>query len=65
MGYFKPPSAPPSSRVLSGLRLLDLDLDGIIATNTTLARPAGLAFEGGLSGRPLAARAREGRDGPS
>ena len=27
MGYFKPPSAPPSSRVLSGLRLLDLDLD--------------------------------------
>jgi dihydroorotate dehydrogenase len=32
---------------------------GIIATNTTLARPDGLAFEGGLSGRPLAARARE------
>lgn len=32
---------------------------GIIATNTTLARPDGLAFEGGLSGRPLAARSRE------
>jgi dihydroorotate dehydrogenase len=32
---------------------------GIIATNTTLARPDGLVFEGGLSGRPLAARARE------
>ena len=32
---------------------------GIIATNTTLARPDGLDFEGGLSGRPLAARACE------
>jgi len=33
---------------------------GVIATNTTLERPAGIpAFEGGLSGRPLAARARE------
>ncbi|MHC4548213.1 MAG: quinone-dependent dihydroorotate dehydrogenase [Planctomycetota bacterium] len=33
---------------------------GIIATNTTLARPEGMApFAGGLSGRPLAARARE------
>ena len=32
---------------------------GVIATNTTLERPAGIgAFEGGLSGRPLAARAR-------
>ena len=32
---------------------------GIIATNTTHARPDGRAIEGGLSGRPLAARARE------
>ncbi len=32
---------------------------GIVATNTTLARPDGLRFEGGLSGRPLAARSRE------
>jgi dihydroorotate dehydrogenase len=33
---------------------------GIIATNTTLERPEGIpAFEGGLSGRPLAERAHE------
>jgi len=33
---------------------------GLVLTNTTLARPEGLPeFEGGLSGRPLAARARE------
>jgi len=32
---------------------------GVIATNTTLARPEGVAFEGGLSGRPLAERSRE------
>jgi dihydroorotate dehydrogenase len=32
---------------------------GIILVNTTLARPEGVCFEGGLSGRPLAARARE------
>ena len=32
---------------------------GVIATNTTLARPAGIEFEGGLSGRPLAARAQD------
>jgi dihydroorotate dehydrogenase len=34
---------------------------GVVATNTTLARPAALAGApaGGLSGRPLAARARE------
>ncbi|MFQ5695461.1 MAG: quinone-dependent dihydroorotate dehydrogenase [Terriglobia bacterium] len=32
---------------------------GIIATNTTLARPEGIEFEGGLSGRPLAKRSRE------
>ncbi len=32
---------------------------GVIATNTTLARPEGVSFEGGLSGRPLAARSRE------
>jgi len=32
---------------------------GVIATNTTLARPFPADFEGGLSGRPLAARSRE------
>jgi len=33
---------------------------GIVATNTTLARPEGIGeFEGGLSGAPLAGRARE------
>jgi dihydroorotate dehydrogenase len=32
---------------------------GVIAVNTTLVRPADLRFEGGLSGAPLAARARE------
>jgi len=32
---------------------------GIIATNTTVARPEGVTFAGGLSGRPLAERARE------
>ncbi len=32
---------------------------GIVLANTTLARPEGVCFEGGLSGRPLAARARE------
>ena len=37
----------------------DSGCHGVIATNTTLARPAGIEFEGGLSGRPLAARARE------
>jgi len=31
---------------------------GIIATNTTRARPKGVEFEGGLSGRPLAERSR-------
>lgn len=39
---------------------LDTRCAGVIATNTTLARPEGIApFEGGLSGRPLAGRARE------
>ncbi len=40
---------------------LALGLDGIVATNTTLAREAvgvTTAFEGGLSGEPLRARAR-------
>jgi dihydroorotate dehydrogenase len=32
---------------------------GLIATNTTLDRPPGITAEGGLSGRPLQARARE------
>jgi dihydroorotate dehydrogenase len=32
---------------------------GIVLVNTTLARPEGVCFDGGLSGRPLAARARE------
>lgn len=32
---------------------------GIIATNTTLARPEGVAFEGGLSGAPLADRSKD------
>lgn len=38
-----------------------LDLDGFIATNTTATRPSGISFpaEGGLSGAPLSARARE------
>jgi dihydroorotate dehydrogenase len=42
--------------------LHDLRLDGIIASNTTLARPAsgaGAAEAGGLSGRPLARRSTE------
>ncbi len=30
--------------------------DGVVATNTTLERPPGIAFEGGLSGTPLAPR---------
>jgi dihydroorotate dehydrogenase len=41
---------------------LDRGAAGVIATNTTLSRPgsaAGATPEGGLSGRPLAARARE------
>src|SRR5207245_10123178 len=41
---------------------IDLALDGIVATNTTLAR-AGVGvetpYEGGLSGMPLTRRARE------
>lgn len=42
----------------------DRDLDGIIATNTTTARPAGVsdprrAEEGGLSGKPIEGRATE------
>lgn len=32
---------------------------GIVATNTTLARPEGISFEGGLSGAPLRERARD------
>jgi len=32
---------------------------GLVLVNTTLARPEGVCFDGGLSGRPLAARARE------
>lgn len=32
---------------------------GVVATNTTLERPDGVAFEGGLSGAPLAGRSRE------
>ncbi|HEV3109149.1 MAG TPA: quinone-dependent dihydroorotate dehydrogenase [Candidatus Binataceae bacterium] len=42
--------------------ILDLRLDGIVATNTTIAREAvGVRsdFPGGLSGQPLKARARE------
>ena len=42
--------------------LTDLRLDGIIATNTTLARPGAFASvneAGGLSGRPLAQRSTE------
>jgi dihydroorotate dehydrogenase len=36
----------------------DSSCAGIVATNTTLDRPSGIpCFEGGLSGRPLAARA--------
>lgn len=42
----------------------ELSVDGLIATNTTVDRPAGLGSpnrneEGGLSGRPLEARATE------
>jgi dihydroorotate dehydrogenase len=38
---------------------LDTNCAGVIATNTTLERPHGIApFEGGLSGQPLASRAR-------
>lgn len=41
----------------------ELDLAGIIATNTTVTRPAGeqavLTEAGGLSGRPLASRSKE------
>jgi dihydroorotate dehydrogenase len=32
---------------------------GVVATNTTLERPDGIDFEGGLSGAPLAARSLE------
>jgi dihydroorotate dehydrogenase len=32
---------------------------GLVLVNTTLARPEGVCFDGGLSGRPLAPRARE------
>ncbi|MHC4937537.1 MAG: quinone-dependent dihydroorotate dehydrogenase [Planctomycetota bacterium] len=32
---------------------------GVVATNTTLERPEGIAFEGGLSGAPLAGRSIE------
>ncbi len=39
--------------------VVDARATGVIATNTTLARPEGLQGEGGLSGRPLAARALE------
>jgi dihydroorotate dehydrogenase len=42
--------------------IADLGLDGIIATNTTLARPgifAGVNEAGGLSGQPLCGRATE------
>jgi len=42
--------------------ITDLGLDGIIATNTTLARPGSFAAvteAGGLSGRPLRRRATE------
>lgn len=42
--------------------ILDLGYDGIIATNTTLARPGALAEarqDGGLSGRPLRFRSLE------
>jgi dihydroorotate dehydrogenase len=42
--------------------IAELGLDGIVATNTTLARPgffAGVAETGGLSGRPLTRRATE------
>jgi dihydroorotate dehydrogenase len=42
--------------------IADLGLDGIIATNTTLARPGSFASvneAGGLSGKPLRRRATE------
>ena len=37
----------------------DADCAGVVATNTTLARPEGVEFDGGLSGAPLAGRALE------
>lgn len=37
----------------------DAGCDGVIATNTTLQRPDGVTFEGGLSGAPLAERSRD------
>jgi dihydroorotate dehydrogenase len=39
--------------------VLESGCTGTIATNTTLARPEGVEFEGGLSGRPLAERSRD------
>jgi dihydroorotate dehydrogenase len=38
---------------------LSCGVAGIIATNTTTARPVAFTGDGGLSGRPLAARAVE------
>jgi dihydroorotate dehydrogenase len=50
-------------QVDAALEVIDeLKLDGIIATNTTLARPGGLAVvneAGGLSGRPLQRRSTQ------
>jgi len=37
----------------------ETDCAGIIATNTTVDRPEGVQFEGGLSGRPLRDRSRD------
>lgn len=49
------PDLSPDELTEIALLLTDLGIDGVIATNTTLSRPAGLedSEKGGLSGAPL------------
>ena len=55
------PDAEDADLVAVARAAIDAGAAGIVATNTTRARPSGLerAIEGGLSGAPLLARARK------
>jgi dihydroorotate dehydrogenase len=55
------PDMDEETRLAALSAVSQLDLDGVVVTNTTASRPKGISVpvEGGLSGRPLQALARD------